>query len=218
MAASTSLREWQSTDFRASATTAADRGAGPGVVASRRCLAQWTLSQTVPGVLRGPHLHKQHVDQLVVLEGDLFVGLVDLRRESRRAGMRSTFALAPCPGPHHPAWRGPWLLLATATDALNATSHEYDPADDLEVRFDDPDLGLVWPTATPVLSDRDHDAPTGRPPGACRGRGAPRDRPAALTVRVGAGRLRPMGYQRAARPRRARRRRHRRRTRDRPAG
>ena len=48
----------------------------------------------------------------------------------------------------------------TSTTTLNATSHEYDPTDDFEVRFDDPDLGLVWPTQQPVLSARDRDAPT----------------------------------------------------------
>ena len=122
--------------------------------------AQWTLARTVPGVLRGPHLHKQHVDHLVVLEGELVVGLVDLRRESATAGMRSSFVHVPLsiltipPGVVH------GFFSRTATATLNATSHEYDPTDDLEVRFDDPDLGLVWPTEQPVLSDRDRDAPS----------------------------------------------------------
>jgi dTDP-4-dehydrorhamnose 3,5-epimerase len=122
--------------------------------------AQWTLARTVPGVLRGPHLHKQHVDHLVVLEGELVVGLVDLRRESTTAGLRSSFTHTPLqiltipPGVLH------GFLSVTATTTLNATSHEYDPTDDLEVRFDDPDLGLVWPIQQPVLSNRDREAPT----------------------------------------------------------
>jgi dTDP-4-dehydrorhamnose 3,5-epimerase len=121
---------------------------------------QWTLCRSGPGVLRGPHLHKQHADRLVVLDGALVVGLVDVRRECSTPGLRSTFALAPLrvltipPGVVH------GFYSQTATTSLNATSHEFDPADDLEVRFDDPDLGLEWPTTDPLLSTRDRDAPT----------------------------------------------------------
>jgi len=120
---------------------------------------QWTLSRSGPDVLRGPHLHKQHRDRLVVLDGDLVVGLADLRRASSTAALRSTFTLAPLqvltipPGVLH------GFFSATATTTLNATSHEYDPNDDLEIRFDDPDLALSWPTRAPVLSARDRDAP-----------------------------------------------------------
>jgi len=120
---------------------------------------QWTLARTVPGVLRGPHLHKQHVDHLVVLEGELVVGLVDLRRASPTAGMRSLFTHAPLRVLTIPAGVLHGFFSRTATTTLNATSHEYDPTDDLEVRFDDPDLGLAWPTGQPVLSDRDREAP-----------------------------------------------------------
>jgi dTDP-4-dehydrorhamnose 3,5-epimerase len=122
--------------------------------------AQWTLSSSVPGVLRGPHLHKQHVDRLVVLNGELVIGLVDLRRDSTTAGLRSTFTLAPFHVLTIPAGVLHGFFFPTSTTTLNAPSHEYDPTDDVEVRFDDPDLGLVWPTKRPVLSARDRDAPT----------------------------------------------------------
>ena len=119
---------------------------------------QWTLARTVPGVLRGPHLHKQHVDHLVVLEGELVVGLVDLRRESTTAGLRSSFTHTPLRMLTIPAGVLHGFFSCSATTTLNATSHEYDPTDDFEVRFDDPDLGLVWPIEQPVLSARDREA------------------------------------------------------------
>jgi dTDP-4-dehydrorhamnose 3,5-epimerase len=122
--------------------------------------AQWTLARTAPGVLRGPHLHKQHVDHLVVLEGELVVGLVDLRRESATAGLRSRFTHQPLQVLTIPAGVLHGFYSQSATTTLNATSHEYDPTDDLEVRFDDPDLGIVWPARQPVLSDRDRHAPS----------------------------------------------------------
>jgi dTDP-4-dehydrorhamnose 3,5-epimerase-like enzyme len=43
---------------------------------------------------------------------------------------------------------------------LNGLSHEYDPDDDLEVRFDDPQIDLDWGVTDPVLSERDRDAPS----------------------------------------------------------
>jgi dTDP-4-dehydrorhamnose 3,5-epimerase len=121
---------------------------------------QWTLSQSAPGVLRGPHLHKQHRDRLVVLDGELVVGLADLRRESSTAALRSSFTLSPFSVLTVPAGVLHGFFSVTATTTVNATSHEYDPSDDLEIRFDDPDLALAWPTATPVLSTRDREAPS----------------------------------------------------------
>src|SRR5690348_15917232 len=57
--------------------------------------AQWTLSRSLPRVLRGPHVHARHADRLIVLEGEMTVGLVDLRRDSTTAGMRCVFSLSP---------------------------------------------------------------------------------------------------------------------------
>ena len=122
--------------------------------------AQWTLSTSIAGVLRGPHLHKQHADRLIVLEGELLVGLVDLRRDAATAGLRSSFPLEPLRVLTIPAGVLHGFYACTSTTALNATSHEYDPTDDFEVRFDDPDLGLAWPTPQPILSVRDRSAPS----------------------------------------------------------
>jgi len=36
----------------------------------------------------------------------------------------------------------------------------YDPADEITVRWSDPDLAVPWPVEGPVLSDRDAGAPT----------------------------------------------------------
>lgn len=121
---------------------------------------QWTFSSSVPGVLRGCHLHKQHVDRLVLLEGEMVVGLVDLRRDSTTAGLRSSFTLTPLRVLTIPPVVLHGFYYPTSATMLNATSHEYDPTDDFEVRFDDPDLGLEWPMQQPAISARDRDAPT----------------------------------------------------------
>jgi dTDP-4-dehydrorhamnose 3,5-epimerase len=122
--------------------------------------AQWTLSRSHPCVLRGPHVHRQHADRLVVLDGELVVGLVDLRRDSATAGLRSNFTLVPLHALAIPPGVLHGFFSRTSTTTLNGTSHEYDPTDDFEVRHDDPDLELLWPTQSPVLSVRDRDAAT----------------------------------------------------------
>jgi dTDP-4-dehydrorhamnose 3,5-epimerase len=121
---------------------------------------QWTLCRSEADVLRGPHLHKQHADRLVVLDGVLIVGLVDVRRESSTSGLRSSFPLVPLQVLTIPPCVVHGFFSQTPTTSLNATSHEFNPDDDLEVRFDDPHLGLAWPTADPLLSRRDREAPT----------------------------------------------------------
>ena len=77
---------------------------------------QWTLSRSGPDVLRGPHVHKQHTDRLVVLDGELLVGLVDLRRESSTAGLRVELHARSAAGPDHPGRGSPWLLFPRTDD------------------------------------------------------------------------------------------------------
>ena len=36
-----------------------------------------------------------------------------------------------------------------------AVSHEFDPADELGCRWDDPELDIVWPCSAPLISSRD---------------------------------------------------------------
>ena len=36
----------------------------------------------------------------------------------------------------------------------------YDGADEFGIAWDDPDLGISWPTADPILSDRDRSNPS----------------------------------------------------------
>jgi len=43
---------------------------------------------------------------------------------------------------------------------LYAVSHYWDPADELACHWTDPDLGIPWPAAEPILSERDAAAGT----------------------------------------------------------
>jgi dTDP-4-dehydrorhamnose 3,5-epimerase len=126
---------------------------------------QDNLSRSARGVLRG--LHYQHPNaqgKLVqVLEGTVFDVAVDIRRGSPTFGRWVGVTLeAPVV---NQLWIPPGFahgFCVTSESALflyKCTAY-YDPQGDYSLRFDDPQLGIEWPVAEPVLSDKDRNAPT----------------------------------------------------------
>jgi dTDP-4-dehydrorhamnose 3,5-epimerase len=121
---------------------------------------QWTLLDTVAGGFRGVHVHFRHTDYIVVVAGQLDVGLSDLRRGSPTEGAGEIVslrgdelrALVIPPGVAH------GFHSRVATTALAGTSHLYDPGDDLGCRWDDPALAIPWQEPPAVLSERDRTA------------------------------------------------------------
>jgi dTDP-4-dehydrorhamnose 3,5-epimerase len=124
--------------------------------------AQWNVLRSTANTLRGMHVHVRHTDWLTAVEGGVVVGLVDLRSgttdDAPRATVRMDAALPQVltipPGVLH------GIYTPDGSVILNGLSHEFDPADDLAVRFDDPAVALDWPVVDPVLSPRDRAAPT----------------------------------------------------------
>ncbi len=51
-------------------------------------LTQWNASRNAANVFRGMHVHPLHTDYMVVLEGDMVLGLVDIRPHSPTRDMR----------------------------------------------------------------------------------------------------------------------------------
>ena len=52
-----------------------------------------------------------------------------------------------------------FLVLSEVADVLYKCSSYYDGAIERGFAWDDPDVGIEWPLAEPLLSDRDHSAP-----------------------------------------------------------
>ncbi|GII30585.1 dTDP-4-dehydrorhamnose 3,5-epimerase family protein [Planotetraspora mira] len=50
--------------------------------------------------------------------------------------------------------------LTEQTDICYRIDREHDPAEDVSVRYDDPDLKIPWPLPVSAISDRDRFAPT----------------------------------------------------------
>ena len=51
-----------------------------------------------------------------------------------------------------------WTTVPPADVAYKLTSL-YDPETEAEIAWDDPEVGIEWPLAEPVLSERDRAAP-----------------------------------------------------------
>jgi dTDP-4-dehydrorhamnose 3,5-epimerase len=120
---------------------------------------------TQRGTLRGMHLQLEpHAEDKFVrcVRGRIFDAIVDLRPSS--VAFRRTFTV------ELDAERGDALVvprgcahgyqtLVDDVDVLYAMSSRYAPQSARSIRWDDPELGLKWPIATPILSDADRLAP-----------------------------------------------------------
>jgi dTDP-4-dehydrorhamnose 3,5-epimerase len=112
--------------------------------------------------LRGFHVHVRHRDYLSIVSGRATVGLKDLRRGSPTEELAALVpmaaeameALVIPPGVAH------GFLFHEPSLHVYAVSHAFDPADELGCRWDDPDLGLDWPSTPTLLSPRDEAAPS----------------------------------------------------------
>ena len=118
---------------------------------------QWNLVRSERRALRGVHVHVTHWDYLVLTAGSAVFGLHDARPGSKSFGRAQTiaasgarpFALVIPPGVAHGFW------FAEPSVHIYGVTHYWDLRDELGCRFDDPDLGIDWPSRDVVLSPRD---------------------------------------------------------------
>ncbi len=114
-------------------------------------------------VVRGVHVHPNHSDYLLVLEGELLLGMQDLRRASETFGLAATATLS---ADNPTAWFIPGgvahgFYTPTATKYLYGLTNEWEAGDDFGCCWDDPGLAIVWPELeAPILSERDMNAPS----------------------------------------------------------
>jgi dTDP-4-dehydrorhamnose 3,5-epimerase len=123
---------------------------------------QWNAVHSKANVLRGVHVHLRHADYVTVVSGRALFGLCDLRPDSPTAGLRAaievggqemTAVMIPPGVAHGFYFREPSLH-------VYAVSEYWDVEDELGCHFADPELGLEWPTATPLVSERDAALPS----------------------------------------------------------
>ena len=123
---------------------------------------QWHVLATNAGAFRGMHVHARHDDYKMVVEGSTFLALKDLRPASPTRGCVESFELGAedLQGVLIPRGVAHGVLALTWSVVLVGVSQLYDPGDEFEFRWDDPEAGLSLPHPPTVLSARDEHSPT----------------------------------------------------------
>lgn len=124
---------------------------------------QDSQSRSRRGVVRGLHGRGGRGESKLVrcARGAVHDVVVDARPGSPTFGRSATFRLDDETHPHlylPPGLLHGFQVLTDDADICYRIDREHDPAADLAVRYDDPDLGLEWPLAVSVLSARDRAA------------------------------------------------------------
>lgn len=121
---------------------------------------QWNMVRSMANVLRGVHLHGRHQDTLTVIEGEMLLGLQDLRPGSDTYGTALLLALQA----EHPAVVGIPVGVAHGFYFRIPSIHVYgvdipfDGTDEFGCRWDDEQIAIEWPCTDPILSERDRVA------------------------------------------------------------
>jgi dTDP-4-dehydrorhamnose 3,5-epimerase len=125
---------------------------------------QWTLTTSGAGVLRGAHVHVRRNDYVITAQGRMDIGLRDIRRGSPTEGLG---VLVEQRGGEPTAVSVPRGVIHgfhfhEPSTTIVGFSVDFDPQDDLECNWADPEIGIPWRVDRPdgvVLSDRDRNAP-----------------------------------------------------------
>ena len=127
-------------------------------------LVQENHSRSRRGVLRGLHTRGELREAKLIraVRGEIFDVVVDLRPGSPTFLQWRSFILDDAA---HLQLRIPagcahgFQALSDFADVCYKVDAAYDPALDVTIAWDDPELAIEWPLREPVLSDRDRLAP-----------------------------------------------------------
>lgn len=120
-------------------------------------------SRSAQGILRGMHYQTEHCQgKLVrVTAGSVFDAVVDLRRSSPTLGQ--WYGVTLDDSSHQMLWIPPgfahgFLVLSDYADFQYKCTDFYHPESEVSLAWDDPTVGIDWPTPTggePILSSKD---------------------------------------------------------------
>ncbi|MFD7162818.1 dTDP-4-dehydrorhamnose 3,5-epimerase [Streptomyces violascens] len=126
---------------------------------------QDSVSRSVRGVLRGLHLRSGNGEAKLVRcsYGEIFDVVVDLRTDSptyrnvasfELTGDTQTTLYIPAGCAHG------FQALTETADTSYRIDRPHDPAEDVTIAFDDPELAIPWPLPVTSMSRRDREAPS----------------------------------------------------------
>ncbi len=120
-------------------------------------------SRSAKDTLRGLHtqLERPQAKLLRALRGTIFDVAVDIRKgsptfrqwvgvELSEENFRQIFVPA--------GFAHGFCVLSESADVEYKCSDLYDPASEMRLLWNDPEIGVQWPTATPQLSEKDREA------------------------------------------------------------
>lgn len=121
---------------------------------------QDSQSRSVLGVIRGMHGRSGRGEAKLVrcAHGAVHDVLVDIRRESPTFGAQQAFVLDDVEFRHlyvPPGFLHGFQALTPTADVCYRIDRPHDPAEDVAVAYDDPDLGIDWPLPVTLVSGRD---------------------------------------------------------------
>ncbi|MEZ4867088.1 MAG: dTDP-4-dehydrorhamnose 3,5-epimerase [Caldilineaceae bacterium] len=127
-------------------------------------IIQSNRSDSIAGVLRGLHYHFNQVDYWYVLQGQVRVGLADLRPSSATYGASQALDIGEDQptGIFIPSGVAHGYLALTAATIIYTVDRYYDGSDEYGVAWNDPKLAVNWQVAAPLLSRRDRQNPCWR--------------------------------------------------------
>jgi dTDP-4-dehydrorhamnose 3,5-epimerase len=122
-------------------------------------------SRSTAGTIRGLHLQlRRPQGKLIrVIEGEIFDVAVDVRLGSPSFGRWVGVTLSAdnfkqCYIP--PGFAHGFAVVSAVAQVEYKCTDFYDPGGELGIAWNDPEIGVAWPVAQPVLSERDHHHPS----------------------------------------------------------
>jgi dTDP-4-dehydrorhamnose 3,5-epimerase len=126
---------------------------------------QDSISRSKRGVIRGMHLRRGAGEAKLVRcsYGAIFDVIIDLRPESSTYGNWASFELTdeeqvtlyvPAGCAHG------FQALTEPADVSYRIDQPHNPAEDVTIAFDDPELAIPWPLPVTIMSQRDKNAPS----------------------------------------------------------
>ncbi|HEX9235682.1 MAG TPA: dTDP-4-dehydrorhamnose 3,5-epimerase family protein [Actinomycetota bacterium] len=128
-----------------------------------REMPQANLSLSYQNVLRGMHFHRQQADYWVVIKGVAFIALYDLRSGSPTEGKKAEFSVDAGEerrGLYIPRGVAHGFHAQTDIELQYLVDEYFTGEDEFGVAWDDPEMGIEWPSREPILSDRDRSNPS----------------------------------------------------------
>lgn len=126
-----------------------------------REMLQANRSDSRSGVLRGLHYHLFQADYWYAPSGRAIAALYDFRESSPTSGANELveFGESNEVGIYIPPGVAHGFYALTDVTMTYLVDQPFDGSDELGIRWDDPQVGIVWPEGERVLSERDRSNP-----------------------------------------------------------